>query len=163
MLNQLSDLILSLTPEDGSSIGNGSMLALLRERMPELTDQYYQDARNRLIEADRLGRGRGRGGPIFRIIECEATTNDDGRAPNPAPASTPGQAEGQAEGQAPETDPTPASQQDQTSDEFDLTLIEAPTPKPRKTTTGAKPAKRKPDAPTQVLSYRHGATGQMRT
>jgi adenine-specific DNA-methyltransferase len=32
MSDSLTDLILSLTPEDGSSIGNGAMLALLREQ-----------------------------------------------------------------------------------------------------------------------------------
>ncbi|MCF7976790.1 MAG: hypothetical protein K9L82_02015 [Chromatiaceae bacterium] len=40
MSNHLSDLILSLTPEDGSSIGNSTMLSLLRERMPELPDGF---------------------------------------------------------------------------------------------------------------------------
>jgi adenine-specific DNA-methyltransferase len=41
MSDSLTDLILSLTPEDGSSIGNGAMLALLRERAPGLTEDDY--------------------------------------------------------------------------------------------------------------------------
>jgi adenine-specific DNA-methyltransferase len=41
MSDSLTDLILSLTPEDGSSIGNGAMMALLRERVPGLTDDDY--------------------------------------------------------------------------------------------------------------------------
>ncbi|MGB0497778.1 MAG: hypothetical protein ACPGID_05520 [Rubricella sp.] len=36
MSDSLADLILSHTPEDGSSIGNGAMMALLRERVPGL-------------------------------------------------------------------------------------------------------------------------------
>jgi adenine-specific DNA-methyltransferase len=32
MSDSLSNLILSLTPEDGSTIGNGDMMALLREQ-----------------------------------------------------------------------------------------------------------------------------------
>lgn len=40
MSDSLADLILTLTPEDGSSIGNGAMLALLREHMPSLSSDY---------------------------------------------------------------------------------------------------------------------------
>ena len=44
MTSDISDLILSLTPEDGSSIGNGAMLARLREYIPTLTDEAGRDA-----------------------------------------------------------------------------------------------------------------------
>ena len=66
MSSDLSDLILSLTPEDGSSIGNGAILALLRERIPALTDDAYAEARDALIGEGMLGRGRGRGGSLYR-------------------------------------------------------------------------------------------------
>jgi len=33
MSDSLTELILSLTPEDGSSIGNGAKMALMRERL----------------------------------------------------------------------------------------------------------------------------------
>ena len=62
MQHLLTDLILSLTPEDGSSIGNGAMLALLRDQMPDLTDDAYSEATDALIEEGMLRRGRGRGG-----------------------------------------------------------------------------------------------------
>jgi adenine-specific DNA-methyltransferase len=39
MSDSLANLILSLTPEDGSSIGNGAMLALLREHIPTPKDE----------------------------------------------------------------------------------------------------------------------------
>jgi len=66
MSSDLSDLILSLTPEDGSSIGNGAMLALLREHMPNVTDEAYEEARDALVDAGTLGRGKGRGGSVYR-------------------------------------------------------------------------------------------------
>lgn len=40
-MSDLPNLILSLTPEDGSSIGNGQMLARLREQMPGLDEADY--------------------------------------------------------------------------------------------------------------------------
>ena len=66
MSSELSDLILSLTPEDGASIGNGALLALLRERIPTLSDAAYAEARDLLIDDGRLRRGRGRGGSVYR-------------------------------------------------------------------------------------------------
>ena len=66
MTDRLTDLILSLTPADGASIGNGAMLALLRERLPDIDEESYAAAREELIAAGRLVRGRGRGGSIAR-------------------------------------------------------------------------------------------------
>ena len=73
--SDLSDLILSLAPEDGSSIGNGAMLALLRERIPTLADESYAEARDALIDEGRLGRGKGRGGSVHRtdVADMELT------------------------------------------------------------------------------------------
>ena len=66
MSDRLTDLILSLTPEDGSSIGNGAMLALLRGHLPGLSDDDYAEVRDALVDAGVLARGRGRGGSIYR-------------------------------------------------------------------------------------------------
>lgn len=44
MSDRLMDLILSLTPADGASIGNGAMMALLREHQPDLSDEAYAEA-----------------------------------------------------------------------------------------------------------------------
>ena len=66
MSDSLTDLILSLTPEDGSSVGNGALLALLRERLPGLPDNDYAKARDTLVDEGVLARGRGRGGSIRR-------------------------------------------------------------------------------------------------
>ncbi|MCL1630119.1 site-specific DNA-methyltransferase [Roseibaca sp. V10] len=72
---QLQDLILSLIPEDGSSVGNGTIIARLRDHIPTLTDEAYTEAKNALIEEGVLGRGKGRGGSIYRadIIDLELT------------------------------------------------------------------------------------------
>jgi len=75
MSDSLTDLILSLTPEDGSSIGNGAMMALLREHLPGLTDEEYAVARDELAEGGMLAKGRGRGGSIYRadVADLELT------------------------------------------------------------------------------------------
>ncbi|MFG6581306.1 site-specific DNA-methyltransferase [Sulfitobacter sp. 1A13191] len=75
MSSDLSDLILSLTPEDGSSIGNGAMLARLRDHIPTLTDEAYAEARDTLIDEGMLGRGKGRGGSVYRadVADLELT------------------------------------------------------------------------------------------
>jgi adenine-specific DNA-methyltransferase len=87
MSDSLTDLILSLTPEDGSSIGNGAMMALLRERMPGLTDQDYAAARDGLVDGGMLARGRGRGGSIYRadVADLELTAPEE-RESKPASA-----------------------------------------------------------------------------
>jgi len=78
MSDNLTDLILSLTPEDGSTIGNGAMMALLREQVPGLTDDDYAAARATLVDEGLLGRGKGRGGSIFRPVGEDPDTDDDG-------------------------------------------------------------------------------------
>jgi len=77
MSDSLSNLILSLTPDDGSTIGNGAMMALLREQVSTLTDDDYAAARDALVDEGLLGRGKGRGGSIFRIIGGDEGDADD--------------------------------------------------------------------------------------
>jgi adenine-specific DNA-methyltransferase len=77
MSDSLSNLILSLTPEDGSTIGNGAMMALLREQVSTLTDDDYAAARDALVDEGLLGRGKGRGGSIFRITGDDEDDADD--------------------------------------------------------------------------------------
>lgn len=71
MYESLADLILKLTPEDGSPIGNGALMALLREQAPDLSEADYQAARDHLIDDGALGRGRGRGGSVYRTDVAE--------------------------------------------------------------------------------------------
>ena len=76
MSDSIARLILSLIPEDGSSIGNGAMLARLRDHIPTLTDEAYEAARDDLIDKGTLGRGKGRGGTVYRadVAVFELTT-----------------------------------------------------------------------------------------
>lgn len=85
MSNTLSDLILSLTPEDGSSIGNGAMLALLQEKIPDLSEEAYEAARDALVDEGVLAKGKGRGGSIYRA-ELTLEMQD---APTPKPKAKP--------------------------------------------------------------------------
>jgi len=77
MSDSLSSLILSLTPEDSSTIGNGAMMALLREQVSGLTDDDYAAARDALVDDGLLARGKGRGGSVYRITGDDDDTEDD--------------------------------------------------------------------------------------
>ena len=131
MSDSLTDLILSLIPEDGSSIGNGAMMALLRERVPGLTDDDYATARDALVDDGFLTRGRGRGGSIMRVVDADED-EDDGEDAWDEDA-------------------------DDEEDGFELTPTDEPAPRQRTASRGKKTT-RKPNGPTQVLSYRHGET-----
>lgn len=78
-MSDISELILTLVPEDGSSIGNGAMLTLLREQMPDLAEDDYLAARDALVAKGLLSKGRGRGGSVSRA---------DGQAPAPAASAS---------------------------------------------------------------------------
>lgn len=82
MADRLEDLILTLVPEDGSSIGNGALMALLRERMPNLTDEEYAKARDGLMDNGVLAKGKGRGGSVYRpdVADLELTQQEVGPA-----------------------------------------------------------------------------------
>ena len=127
-MSDISDLILTLSPEDGSTIGNGAMLALLREHMPDLAEDDYIAARDALIDEGVLGRGKGRGGSIFRVTDDPGDEDDD----------------------------LDEDEGDE-DDGFELTHTEEAAPRMPRTKAGKKVARR-PDGPVQVLSYRHGET-----
>ena len=90
MYDDLNDLILSHVPEDGSSIGNGAVMARIREARGNLTDEAYFAARDELVEDGRLGRGRGRGGSIYRadvadlMLKAPEEVEPKPTAPKPA-------------------------------------------------------------------------------
>ncbi len=127
-MSDISDLILTLSPEDGSTIGNGAMLALLREHMPDLAEDDYIAARDALIDEGVLGRGKGRGGSIFRVTDDPDDEDDD----------------------------LDEDESDE-DDGFELTHTEEAAPRKPRAKVGKKAARR-PDGPVQVLSYRHGET-----
>lgn len=59
--------ILTHVPQDGSTIGNQSLLTALRSRFPDLTAEDYQAVRDTLIAEGVLAKGRGQGGSVYRV------------------------------------------------------------------------------------------------
>jgi adenine-specific DNA-methyltransferase len=75
MQHSLADLILSLTPEDGTSIDNSAMLTLVREHIPTVTDETYEEVVSALVDEGILARGKGRGGAVYQadVVDLELT------------------------------------------------------------------------------------------
>ncbi|MFN4204594.1 MAG: site-specific DNA-methyltransferase, partial [Tabrizicola sp.] len=76
MSDSLRDLVLAHIPEDGSAIGNGALLARLRETLPDLTDEDYAAAKDALVDEGIIGKGKGRGGSVFLITD-DADEDED--------------------------------------------------------------------------------------
>ncbi|MER0240393.1 hypothetical protein [Fulvimarina sp. MAC8] len=133
MSDSLTDLILSLTPEDGFSIGNGAVMALLREQVPSLSEDDYIGARDVLVDDGLLAKGCGRGGSIVRVVEADQDQEDG--------------------------EQTWDEDVDDNKDGFSLiSTEELQDGSHRHAASRAKKAARKPTGPTRVLSYRHGET-----
>ncbi|MBL0653006.1 type I restriction-modification system subunit M N-terminal domain-containing protein, partial [Aeromonas caviae] len=62
----LSTALLAAVPEDGSSIGNQALQDQLKTQFAGLTEAQFMAARDALIEAGQLRKGRGRGGSVLR-------------------------------------------------------------------------------------------------
>ena len=77
---EIKSLIMTLVPEDGSAIGNQSLLSELQKQVREVTEALYQAARDDLIQQGELGRGRGRGGSVFRVVQTEEEAADEDAA-----------------------------------------------------------------------------------
>ena len=65
-MNELVEVLLAAVPADGSSIGNQSLLERLRIQFPHLTDEFYWETRDALIDQRVLQAGKGRGGSVRR-------------------------------------------------------------------------------------------------
>lgn len=82
MSSSIRDLILENLPEDGSSVSNMQMLALLREVLPGLSDDEYHATKDALAAEGALGKGRGRGGSLFLLgsepEDGDAEDDEDG-------------------------------------------------------------------------------------
>ncbi|MDR5655412.1 DNA methyltransferase, partial [Ruixingdingia sedimenti] len=77
MSDSLRDLVLAHIPEDGSAIGNGALIARLREIVPNLSDEDYAAAKDALVDEGVLGKGKGRGGSVYLITEEDEDQDDD--------------------------------------------------------------------------------------
>lgn len=81
----IGELLFSLVPEDGTSVGNGALFERLQDRAMaalalDVTQADYERCRDALIAAGRLRRGKGKGGSVARIVEA----HDDVERPCPA-------------------------------------------------------------------------------
>lgn len=65
MREELRDLIMKTVPADGSKIGNQSLIAKLRDDLPDLGDDEYHSAKEALVDEGLLSKGRGRGGSVY--------------------------------------------------------------------------------------------------
>lgn len=77
MSDSLRDLVLAHIPEDGSAIGNGALIARLREIVPNLSDEDYAAAKDALVDEGILGKGKGRGGSVYLITEEDEDEDQD--------------------------------------------------------------------------------------
>lgn len=87
MSESLRDLVLSLIPEDGSTIGNRALIARLREDLPDLTDGDYHEVRDQLVAEGVLAKGRGQGGSVARA-DVEAPKASQPAKPKAAPIAS---------------------------------------------------------------------------
>ena len=125
---QLRELILTLVPDDGNTIGNARLLKQLSEEATEVDKLDYERVRDGLIKEGVLGKGRGRGGSVYRLTpESEDTVE--------APAPDPGA-------------PDLSLQMQEAPAGLPLNQQQA---KPKRAT---KPRQKKPDQ-AEVLSYRY--------
>jgi adenine-specific DNA-methyltransferase len=63
--------LLDLLPADGSAMGNQAMQRALRDAGIELSDGAYAELKNALVAERAIGKGRGRGGSIYRFTADE--------------------------------------------------------------------------------------------
>ncbi|MGN8159812.1 site-specific DNA-methyltransferase [Salinisphaera sp. SWV1] len=63
-----------MLPADGSSIGNQAMQQALRDAGHELGNDGYAEIKNALVADGVIGKGRGRGGSIYRIAADQPST-----------------------------------------------------------------------------------------
>ncbi|WP_299310781.1 hypothetical protein [uncultured Halomonas sp.] len=125
---QLRELILTLVPADGSTVGNARLLKQLSAQAGEVEKSDYERVRDGLIEEGLLGKGRGRGGSVYRLSPQPADADEAPTAEPAAPDLTLQMQEVPAE--------LPLDQQ------------------PARPKAAAKPRQKKPDQ-SQVLSYRY--------
>ncbi|WP_201745002.1 hypothetical protein [Aidingimonas lacisalsi] len=97
MESRIRDIILSIVPNDGSTIGNQSLFKQVREQI-EADGGNYQESeinkvRESLITEGVLGKGRGRGGSVYRKNQPnpqhsptdKADTQKNKETPDPMP------------------------------------------------------------------------------
>lgn len=67
--NDIEKLILEIVPSTGKSVGNKFLLTELKKTFKNLDDDTFWRVRNSLLESGKLGKGRGKGGSVYNIIQ----------------------------------------------------------------------------------------------
>lgn len=62
---ELQQAIIELIPADGAKVGNVTLKTELEAYGLQVTDEEYESAKNSLVEAGVLGKGRGKGGAVY--------------------------------------------------------------------------------------------------
>jgi hypothetical protein len=81
----LAEQLFNLLPEDGSNTGNGALLRTLQANAESqglsVTEDTFQAARQHLLDAGRVVKGKGRGGSTGRHVETrrDETRRDETR------------------------------------------------------------------------------------
>lgn len=84
MSDFLRNHILSLVPQDGSTIGNQALIAGIRSHLPDLNEADYYAARDAMIAEGLLVKGKGRGGSVA-LADGKAVPAAAQARPKPAP------------------------------------------------------------------------------
>lgn len=98
----IKDLILQIVPSDGSSIGNTRLIeeviAVAKEAGHRFKETSVEKVRQALIEESILGRGKGRGGSVYRLHPASVEAFDLAApvAPEPEKKVKPGKKPAQA-------------------------------------------------------------------
>jgi len=98
---RIRDLILATVPGDGGTIGNVSLFREVQQALETDGQEYDEDAvnavREQLIAEGVLGKGRGRGGSVYRIVSAEEpAAKSVGAAKTARSSQAPGAAAGKS-------------------------------------------------------------------
>jgi len=140
MIDEIRDLILALLPTDGTAKGNLSLLASIKDQMPNVTEEDYWLARDSLVDEGVLAKGRGRGGSVNRIPEDKAAVLE----------GLEDEVVDEDEVDDEDDEDVEPGDDDQA---FELTLTEEPATRAAAKTT--KKSARRATGPKSIVSYRH--------
>lgn len=72
--------MIALITKEGKAVGNKTLIADLRKKAKDLTDDDYWRIRNKLIEEGKISKARGKGGAVYLLdIEQSDNKKDDNK------------------------------------------------------------------------------------
>jgi hypothetical protein len=73
-IQELDNNFINYLPKDGSAIGNMTLIAELRKKYKDLTDDDYWKVRNNLIDSGKISKAMGKGGSVY-LLEISPQEN----------------------------------------------------------------------------------------